>query len=653
MAKESIFNIKDFRGGYATNLPPGLMSDNEMLKSENCWWKNGLRKRGGITKIASATGSFRGAIRVYEETAGAWYTIQAVDNNANVAFQVGTSTETFASIAGASLTATTTSTAPFTKAYNVEFAALGGKVIAVNGVDRPYALWASGSGTFYGMDLDRYDERERSPDNWYAGQATSTGTFTDDTTHAQTTTGIFMLATATNVTNGFYVAGDYTYSKLVFVGVDPFAMATASGAYQYYGSGTWNSIGTFNTQCLNNAGKHWGTGTVTMEWELPMSTDGTLKWEPYDVSDGNLTNRYVIRGLFSRLASTLICAKVQPMTHTHYLTQIIGDQKPQAIVTHKNHVFMAAKNQVQIGIANSIKGWRSDRWEYFYEGGKEIMAMKSLNNFLAIIKSGRIFGIDGTSWQNWTVRPITDGGIISRRGVVEANNMLWMVDRDGLYVFDGVRRTKISKHIQTDIDTYTLTDSNMYFYKGDVLVAFPTNSIALVFDPDTLRKDEMGDGRVSFYKWKSYLARQFIHNSGGGDDGNLIIYGTNYTCNGDYLAYDFLTATTAVTLTMQTKMFEFSGEGTDKLFRRAKPKVGEVSATGGQTYRFKFITEDEYGGASSTATLTAGVGSGMYQKIVGVPYTIDGKLVSFEIVHDSAYAANIDTVSMEVRDRRY
>ena len=218
MAKESIFNIKDFRGGYATNLTPALMADNELLKSENCWWKNGLRKRGGITKIASATGSFRGAIRVYEETAAAWYTIQAVDDNSNVQFQVGTSTETFASIQGASLTATTTSTSPFTKGKDVEFAALGGKVIAVNGTDRPYAIWASGSGTFYGMDLDRYDERSRSTDNWYAGVATTTSVYTDDTTDAQTEAGVFLLASATNVTNGFYVAGDYTYSKLIFAG---------------------------------------------------------------------------------------------------------------------------------------------------------------------------------------------------------------------------------------------------------------------------------------------------------------------------------------------------------------------------------------------------------------------------------------------------
>jgi hypothetical protein len=659
MAKESIFNIKDFRGGYASDLNPQLMANNEMKVAENCWWKKGLKKRGGITRIASTTGSLKGAIRVYEETAGAWYTIQAVDDNANVQFQVGTSTETFLSIPAASIGvgATTTSTSPFTKGNDVEFAALGGKVIAVNGTDRPYAIWASGSGTFYGRDLDRYDERDRSTDNWYAGMATTTSGYTDDTTDAQTVAGVFLLASATNVTNGFYVAGDYTYSKLIFAGVDPDVMATASGLYQYYGgasgAATWTDIDTFNTKCLNSNGAHWGTGSVALEFELPLSSDGTLKWQKYDLSSGNLTNRYLVRGLFAGLTSSLTASYVKEMTHTHYLTQITGDQKPQAIETHKNHVFLAAKNQVQIGIANSIKGWRADRWEYFYEGGKEVLAMKSFNNFLAIIKAGRIFAIDGTSWQNWSVRPVGEGGIVSKRGAVVANNLLWMVDTDGIYVFDGVRRIKVSKHIQSDIDGYTLTDANLFFYKNDVLCSFPTNSVVLVFDPDTLRKDDMGDGRVSFYNWAPYLVRQFIYNSGGGDDGNLIGLGTNYTVLADYLAYDVLTAAIAISMTMQTKMYDFGGEQTIKHYTRAKPKVGEVSATGGQTYEFKFKTEDEFGGASNTATLTAGIGSGIYTKDVSVPYTMDGKLISFQIMHNSAYDARVDTISMEVRKRRY
>jgi len=314
---------------------------------------------------------------------------------------------------------------------------------------------------------------------------------------------------------------------------------------------------------------------------------------------------------------------------------------------------MAAKNQVQIGIANSIKGWRSDRWEYFYEGGKEVMAMKSFNNYLAIIKEGMIFAIDGTSWQNWSVRPISEGGIVSKRGAVVANNILWMLDRDGLYAFDGVQRVKVSKHIQTDINSYTLTDAALFYYKNDVLVSFPSNSIVLVFDPDTFRKDEMGDGRVSFNKWKSYLARGFLYNSGGGDDGNLIVLGPNYTAIGDYLAYDNLTAPVAITFTMQTKMFDFGGEQTVKHFTRAKPKVGEVSATAGQSYAFKFKTEDEFGGGSNAITLTAGIGSGIYQKDISVPYWIDGKLVSMEIIHDSAYDARVDMIAIEAKKRRF
>jgi hypothetical protein len=396
-----------------------------------------------------------------------------------------------------------------------------------------------------------------------------------------------------------------------------------------------------------------GTGTVTLEFELPLSTDGTLKWQKYDTSYGNLTNRYVMRGIFSGLTSSLTATHILENTHTHYLTQIIGDHKPQTITTHKNHVFMAADNQVQIGIANSIKGWRSDRWEYFFEGGKQIMSMKSLNNFLAIIKEGMIFAIDGTSWQNWSTRPISEGGIIAPRGAVVANSILWMIDRDGIYAFNGTKRVKISKHIQSDYDGWTVSNGVMYFYKNEVLVSFPTNSVVLAFDPDTFRADEAGDGRVSFYKWSPYLARQFVYNSGGGDDGRCVVFGNNYSAYGDYLAYDNLTSTVAISMTMQTKMFDFGGEQTKKNFTRAKPKVGEVSATGGQSYTFKFKTEDEYGGASNTATLTAGVGSGIYQKDISVPYYIDNKLVSMEITHNSAYDAKVDMIALEARKRRY
>ena len=100
--KKSIFNFSDFRGGYATNTPYELMANNEMLQAENVYWNNGLKKRKGISKYASLTGSAIGFVRTY--TNGAWHTIVAVDLASSVEFHQATTTTTaFATITMASL----------------------------------------------------------------------------------------------------------------------------------------------------------------------------------------------------------------------------------------------------------------------------------------------------------------------------------------------------------------------------------------------------------------------------------------------------------------------------------------------------------------------------------------------------------------------
>jgi len=268
---------------------------------------------------------------------------------------------------------------------------------------------------------------------------------------------------------------------------------------------------------------------------------------------------------------------------------------------------------------------------------------------LVIIKEGRMFAIDGTSWQNWSVRPLEKGGTISKRGAVVANDVLWMIDRDGLYMFDGNVRRKVSKHIQTDIDSYTLSDVSLFFYKTDVMVSFPTNSVVLVFDPDTIRLDDMGDGRVSFYNWGSYYARQILHNRGGGDDGYLILLGNNYTARGDYLAYDNISGTLPINMEMQTKLFQFGGEETVKNFTRAKAKIGNVSTPAGVEYEFKFLTAD----TSNTLVLNALVGTGAVSREISVPYEMDGKQISMYVKHNTNFNARVDTLSIDSRKRRY
>ena len=646
--KKSIFNFGDFRGGYATNIPSELMQDNELLQAENCYWNGGLLKREGIREYASLTGSAKGSIRVY--TNETWRTVAAVQTASNtVEFQHAAS-DTFATITGISGTSYA-----FTNG-NVEFTTLGDKVVGVNGLNRPVAIFPTSS-ALYAMDLDRYDERERDEDNWYAGQYDgSTPSYTDDTTDAQDVgAGDFSIATTT-FTNGFYVAGDFTFSKMVFAGVQPGTVGSAVGTYQYYDGSTWTTIPSFNASAVNASGTRMGTGTCTLEFELPMSTDGTLKWEKYDQSEGNLTNRYVVRGVFSGLSSSVTCDSME-MSHTHYLTQILSDNKPQCITTHKNHVFMAAGNQVQIGVANSIKGWRADRWEYFYEGGNEVIALKTLNAYLAVIKSGQISAIDGTSWENWSTRTLTKGGAVARRGVEVIKNVLWHIDKDGLYAFDGVNRVKVCSHIKDDISGYTMTDAAIGEYQNYGYVSFPTNSIVLLFDPDTYRTDavaNIGEGRVSCFKYTPFLARDFQWNRSSDDDGYFLYLGTDYIGRAEAgIAYDQLTATIAINMQIQSKYFNMGTGQTEKIYNRVKPKIGDVSATAGQGYTFKLLNSDESGGASASVAISAGVGAGYHQQDILVPYTIDGKLLGFYVQHNTEYAAKLISISVDTRERRY
>jgi hypothetical protein len=651
--RKSIFNFNDWRGGYATNIPDELMQNNELRQAENCYWNNGLVKRQGISKYASLTGSAKGSLRVY--TNDAEHTIIAVDDGSTVEFQQATTTTTaFATIKTINQRTATTSNFTFTTGKNVEFTALGDKVIAVNGTDRPAAIFPTSS-VLYAMELDRYSEVPRATSNWYAGQFDGTN-YTDDTTDAQDDgADDFYIGTST-ATSGFYVACDFPFSKLLFTGVDN-AGASVGGTYQYYNGSTWTNIGTMNSSALNAAGVEWGTATVTMEFERPLSTDGTMKWQKYDLDEGNLTQRYVVRTIFAGLSDPITCDKFS-VADTHYLTQIISDYKPQTITTHKNHVFMAANNQVQIGAVNSITDWRANRWEYFFEGGNEIVGLITHDESLLVIKPGMIFAIDGTSWENWSTRTLVTGGSIARRGFYDLKGILWHIDFDGLYAFDGVRRIKVCSHIKDDINSYTLTDAAIGEYQNYLYLSFPTNSIVLMFDPDTFRMDQIGnigEGRVSFYKYTPFLARGFQWNRSSDDNGYLLFLGTDYVGRAENgTAYDKLTSTIAINMQIQTKYFDFGNDQMVKLYNRVVPQVADASSTGsGQTYTFKMLKSDETGGASASIALSAGVGTGYHQKNLLVPGTIDGKLLGFYLQHNTAYSGKLMSVSVDTRARRY
>jgi hypothetical protein len=87
----SLFDFTDFRGGFFTDVPSDMMKDNELLQADNCYWRNGLKKRLGQASFTSYTSSnIRGGIRA--KIATIWYTILGIEacSGGAVELRIGT-----------------------------------------------------------------------------------------------------------------------------------------------------------------------------------------------------------------------------------------------------------------------------------------------------------------------------------------------------------------------------------------------------------------------------------------------------------------------------------------------------------------------------------------------------------------------------------
>ena len=76
-----------------------------------------------------------------------------------------------------------------------------------------------------------------------------------------------------------------------------------------------------------------------------------------------------------------------------------------------------------------------------------------------------------------------------------------------------------------------------------------------------------------------------------------------------------------------------------------------MSHTGGDDYTVKMFTKNQYGEASSTATLTASVASGIHAASVTVPPDMDGYNFGFGVQHNTKYDAKFFGVSVEVEEK--
>lgn len=644
MARFAVKDYLDFRGGYCSTTPSELMADNELLTAENCQWRDGIVKRNGFNIYDaydfSGFDNIRGSVRAYINSA--WYTILALDDGSNVNFYYG---------------ATTTFTAidndyDWTTDKDVEFAVLDGKVVAVNGTDVPAVIYYDSA--WIVKNLEDYDERTRSTANWYAGLWDDNGAttnFVDDTTNAQDSgADDFQIATGGTNNDGFYVASDYTFNKISITNRPQFDGSPVA-EYAYWNGSSWTTVTPTDAPTWTDA-----EADDTIEWDLPFDSDGDFLWETYSVSEttSGIEGKFVFRVRFTTAPTSNQSADTFAISNTQYLRQIMSNDVPQAVVEHNSSIYLAYGNQFCYSSPNLVTGYKFGREGFFIDGGEDIRKMVSYKDRLVFFKENTIFTLNTTNF-NAPVqsRPLTSVGTIASRSPVMVGDLIFFVWWDGIYSFDGNKAMKLSKHIKSDIESWTLTDAAGIRYQNEYWVSFPTNSIVLTCDPDTIRRDSIGDMRISFFKFTSYMVHEFLYLNGDSDSGLLLAVQNNAGTVALYRCDNGTTdeGTTAISMTLKTRYFDFGKFQREKGFIRLKYKIGEVSAAAGATHTLTLDSED--GDATEVITLTVPTGSRYYTDYITIPYTMDGLNLAVQLAHSAATAAKFRGFSISIVQRRF
>ena len=634
-----IFYFDEFQGGYSTDLPPERMDPNMLTTSENIYWKSKFLKRQGSSDLSTSDISaavLQGSARARVNSIN--YTFLASETaSGTVGFFYG--------LNGNGTLTEIDNTFSFATG-EVELAVFGAFVIAVNGTDKPAVIYYdTDTSDIVILNLETYDTRTRTDSDWWAGQYDADGTtdalmYINDTTEAQTASVDFQLSSGVTG-DGFFLAGDLTYNKVIFN--DTGGAGTVDTTYTYYqGSDVWGTCDLVTTPDWSSS------GDVTLEFNYP--TD----WAQYDGTNPTLNNRFAIRGSFTTPPAASVDCGLLQVYHTQYLTQIFGDERPKTVSTHLNRLYLGFDSIVNFSppvgnTAGTLKGWGQFDFDIFEEGGPTVLAMRSMGEYLAIIKAAAIYGYFGNVWENREVRLLSTSGTTRGRTCAVVNDVLFFLAHDGVRAFTDLRDVIVSKHIKTDLDSYTKTNACATNYKGEYWLGFPSNDVMLWFDPDTFRTDDMGDGRVSFYKFPSLHPSNLVWHENDDDDDYLEALDNTSLVVKRYQDGAWKDGTVDISITAKYKPTSFGDVIRKKRYTRAKFETSYCGA-------FTFSIFGEYNETSHIVTGTTGTDpgtNGHYHTEYTVPYKIDGNNVGLEFKNTSSGDVTFYGFALEVFRREY
>ena len=657
MPKPIVVNMTDFRGGYATQVPPEMMDDNMLLKAENVYWHEtliGRPDKSTWTTVLSTAVALQGFLRWNFQGLTSWSNFVAVEQATAVNIAYG-DTQAYTTLSGVT----------FTTGAQVEFAGLGNAIIGVNGIDRPHIITYTTAGGYAASTLDRYDARTISTMDWIGGYRYTTGTteFVSQTSAFQGSSAALLTPTTLS-SDGHFVASNYPFTQAVYSSVANLP-SSAVVAWHYWTSTGWKvftSAIELDPKFTTSTGRSTAVDERTLEF--PWFTD----WIGYNsTAIPSLANKYAIR--FTIPTQTTATPTFQKVVakDIHYLTRIMADGRPHLVHTHNNRIFLGNGININYSPYNQVTGWEAageSGFEYFQDGGDKITALKTHNDYLLIVKPAALYGFYGNSYQNWTKRKLSDLGGIYKRSVVSLGQVVMFLGREGIRLWNGVDNFYVSHHIENDLETYDWTGAAALNYRGHLWLALPASSVLLWADPDSLRqgagqeqqqvafriKQLDQEQRVSWYKWTGYRADQMLWALGSGDSGyilamdsaNRMIYRLDRESGFD-------DAGTPVTADFKTRPLSFGQFQTYKQIKRLKPDIkgaGSWTMTMGVDNSWTTLSTDIPVNLVSTA-------ADHWSTDISIPYQMDGKALTLEFVTATTNPKAFYGLAADVEIRRY
>lgn len=265
------------------------------------------------------------------------------------------------------------------------------------------------------------------------------------------------------------------------------------------------------------------------------------------------------------------------------------------VFVHKNLMFLAGNSvnpsRLYFSALADPESWPALNFIDVGRGdGDTITGLAVLLDRLVIFKNNSVWLLEGDSSSNFVLRRASSqAGCVDQHSVVEVNNTLGFMARDGFYFFDGVRVQLASEKISATVaalneSQFGLVAAVHYPNIRKVLVALPGsgmtfNDTVLVFDTQraawTVYK---GINAASWVIWRQFSVDHLLF--GSSTTGQLYDAETGYSDDG-----------AAIACYAVTKALDLGGTELSKYIIDSFVTAKETSGTGNATVNVSFFVD--------------------------------------------------------------